>query len=224
MKFVILIPAREGSKRLPHKNYVSLNDKPLIYHSIDYALSENDTIPIYISTDDPYIIDICKNKNVHIINRPKHISCDHSTTGEVMAHATKEIISSGYDFDYIILLQCTQPLRPMGIINECIKIINETKVDSLLSVSSSLKKFGKIIDNKFIPWNYTFGQRSQDMVPLYFENGLIYITNRALAEKGVVISDNAYPFKLDHPFANIDIDTQEDLDLAEFFSNKYKDQ
>ena len=116
----------------------------------------------------------------------------------------------------MIHLQCTQPLKPKGIINETIKIIEETKTRSLLSVSPIIKKLGKVKDDKFIPWNYTFGQRSQDMEPLYFENGLIYATCRELINKGKIIDNEAYPYIINHPYANVDIDTDEDFRYAEY--------
>ena len=89
-------------------------------------------------------------------------------------------------------------------------------VDSLFAVSRDEHKLGKINNGKFIPFNYKPGQRSQDLEPLYFENGLLYIAKAALIEKGELINENSYPLIVEHPFAKIDIDTQEDFDYAEY--------
>ncbi|GAA6764459.1 hypothetical protein AAFH68_03890 [Flavobacterium sp. CGRL1] len=93
-------------------------------------------------------------------------------------------------------------------------------MDSVFTVSRNHQKLGKIINNKFKPFNYTIGQRSQDLEPLFFENGLLYISKASLIMKDIIISENALPFEVNHPFAQIDIDTLEDLEYAEIIYNK----
>ena len=73
----------------------------------------------------------------------------------------------------------------------------------------------------FQHFNYTIGQRSQDLEPLFFENGLLYISKSSLILRNIIISENAFPFEVNHIFANVDIDIQEDLDYAEYlFKNQ----
>ena len=86
----------------------------------------------------------------------------------------------------------------------------------MFTVSRNHQKLGKIIANKFIPYNYKIGQRSQDLEPLFFENGLLYITKATLIKKGIIISENGYPLLLDHIFGKVDIDTLEDFEYAEY--------
>ena len=88
----------------------------------------------------------------------------------------------------------------------------------LFTVSRNHQKFGKIIGHKYHPFNYNIGQRSQDLEPLYFENGLLYITKADLILKDIIISENAYPLEVDHVFAKVDIDTFEDLEYADFIN------
>jgi N-acylneuraminate cytidylyltransferase len=64
------------------------------------------------------------------------------------------------------------------------------------------------------------GQRSQDLEPLYFENGLLYITRASYIEKGVILAERNLPFVVDSPLATVDIDHQADLEWAEFLLNK----
>jgi N-acylneuraminate cytidylyltransferase len=75
---------------------------------------------------------------------------------------------------------------------------------------------GTIEKGVFKPFNYSIGQRSQDLEPLYFENGLLYITKATHILNNQIVTENAFPLIVDHLFASIDIDTQEDFDLAEF--------
>jgi len=85
-----------------------------------------------------------------------------------------------------------------------------------MTVSRNKDKLGKIIDDKFVPFNYKMGQRSQNLEPLYVENGLIYIAKTALILEEKILGENNYPFIVDHPYAKVDIDTIEDLKFAEF--------
>jgi N-acylneuraminate cytidylyltransferase len=70
--------------------------------------------------------------------------------------------------------------------------------------------------NQGSSFNYEIGQRSQDL--LYFENGLLYITKAALILENRIISEKAFPYLVNHIFAQVDIDTQEDFDYAAFFN------
>ena len=79
---------------------------------------------------------------------------------------------------------------------------------------------GKIQHDIFIPFNYKIGQRSQDLEPLYFENGLLYISKADLILNDKIISEKGYPLVVNHIFSNIDIDTQDDFNYAEYLYNK----
>ena len=52
MKILVIIPARGGSKGIPHKNIKPLNGKPLIHYTIDVARQIVTDEDICVSTDD----------------------------------------------------------------------------------------------------------------------------------------------------------------------------
>lgn len=215
MKYIALIPARGGSKRLPRKNILPLAGKPLIAHSIEYAKSEG--IPVYVSTDDAEIKSISLQYGANVINRPAELASDHATTAAVLKHAAQWLIDNGVDYDYIIILQATNPLRPEGMIREAIEVCENEHPNSLMGVNPILRKQGRIIDNHFEPVNYHFGQRSQDMEVWYYENGLLYFTSKEKCLEEMVMTPDARPLIVDHIFGEIDIDTVDDLRKAEFF-------
>ena len=126
----------------------------------------------------------------------------------------------GSDVENVVLLQPTNPFRPENLLKEAFEKYQNEEADSLFTVSRNHQKFGKIINNKFQPFNYTFGQRSQDLEPLFFENGLLYISKASLIQKDIIISENAIPFEVDHIFAHVDIDIPEDLEYAAFLYKK----
>ncbi len=218
MKTIAIIPARGGSKRLPGKNIRILGGIPLIVHSVLYAKKNSALIDeVYVSTDDEEIKAVSLEYGAKVIDRPAEISGDEEPTASALKHAL-EILNE--EIENVVLLQPTNPLRPDNLLKEAFEIFESNKCDSLFTVTRNHQKFGKIIDNRFVPFNYTIGQRSQDLEPLYFENGLLYIAKAKVISEGKIITENTYPFEVNHIFANVDIDTQEDFEYAEYLYNK----
>lgn len=219
-KNCVIIPVRGGSVRLPKKNIKSLNGVPLFVHSINYAKENLDIChEIFVSTDSEEIKEIAIKERVKVIDRPKKLSGNLTPTKDVLKHVVKQIDKK---INNVILLQATNPLRRKGLLKEAMSQFVKGDFDSLMTVSRNKQKFGKIYNNKFIPFNYKYGQRSQDLEPIYYENGLLYISKRELVESGEIIGKLNFPFIENHVFSKIDIDDIEDFELAEYYFNKYK--
>jgi N-acylneuraminate cytidylyltransferase len=216
-KTIAIIPARGGSKRLPGKNVMMLGNLPLIAHSILYAKKHSFVDAVFVSTDDEVIKRIALEFGAEVIDRPSGISGDLEPTVSALKHVLQNIST---EVENVVLLQPTNPLRPENLLNEAFEIFIKDKHESLFTVTRNYQKFGKIINRQFVPFNYEPGQRSQDLEPLFFENGLLYISKRELILNDTIISPNAFPLIVDHPFAEIDIDTKEDFDYAEYWLKK----
>lgn len=219
MRNIAVIPARGGSKRLKDKNIKPLLGIPLIGYSINEALSCDKIDAVYISTDCDKIKECIRDlypevDKVKIMDRPEELAEDHTTTAAVLKHVAEEL-SLNLE-DNVVLLQPTNPLRPSNLIESCLELFEKETLDSLFSVSENHHKLGEIIENQFYPYNYTFGQRSQDMKKLYYENGLIYITKARLLLKEIIFDNNSYPYQIDKNFPIVDIDYLEDFEYADF--------
>ncbi|MHB1105149.1 MAG: acylneuraminate cytidylyltransferase family protein [Lutibacter sp.] len=217
MNIIAIIPARGGSKRLPNKNTILMGGIPLITHSINFA-KENQVDKIVVSTDDASIKEIALQYGAELLDRTADLASDVSPTIDTLKHVMENVAGN---YDYVVVLQPTNPLRPKNLLQEALKQMKEGNFDSLMTVTRNEQKLGKIINDKFVPYNYAIGQRSQDLEPLYFENGLLYIAKTPLILEGKLVGENHLPFIVNHPYANVDIDTQEDLDYAEYLFNKY---
>ena len=218
MNTIAIIPARGGSKRLPQKNLLPLGELALLVHSIRYALSHSAIIDdVYVSTDDERIKQLALDNGAKVIDRPASISGDLEPTVSALRHVLESIEEV---VENVILVQPTNPLRPQNLLEEAFEVFQKGNYDSLFSVTRNHQKFGKITGNKFEPFNYSIGQRSQDLEPLFFENGLLYITKASLILDDTIISENAFPFEVNHIFGNVDIDTPEDLEYAEYLYQK----
>jgi CMP-N-acetylneuraminic acid synthetase len=221
-KTIAIIPARGGSKRLPQKNTKLLDDKPLIAYSILYAKANPEIIDeIYVSTDDIEIQNIAIQYGAKVIKRPQVISGDFEPTVSALKHVLQ---NCGEEIENVILLQPTNPLRPVTLLKEAFQIFLELNSDSLFTVTRNNQKFGTIKENEFLPFNYQIGQRSQDLEPLFFENGLLYISKAKLILEEKIISNQAFPMIVNHLFVQVDIDTQEDFDYAEYLIKKNKNE
>ena len=218
MNTIAIIPARGGSKRLPQKNLLPLGELALLVHSIRYALSNSAIIDdVYVSTDDERIKQLALENGAKVIDRPANISGDLEPTVSALRHVLESIEEV---VENVILVQPTNPLRPQNLLEEAFEVFQKGNYDSLFSVTRNHQKFGKITGNKFEPFNYSIGQRSQDLEPLFFENGLLYITKASLILDDTIISENGFPFETNHIFGNVDIDNPEDLEYAEYLYQK----
>lgn len=110
MRILTLIPARKGSKRIPYKNIVKLNNKPLIYYVIDELLKTPEIDDIIVSTDSNRISNVItsyyKNR-VTVLKRPKELSTDEATLESVIKNVINQLSN---DYTHIMLVQCTSPL------------------------------------------------------------------------------------------------------------------
>lgn len=213
MRTIAIIPARGGSKRLPGKNTMLLGGIPLLVHSILYAQQQDAITAVYVSTDDARIKEVALHYGAQVIDRPSELSGDLEPTVSALKHVLASLTEK---VDTVVLLQPTSPLRPENLFQEAWQVFIKNQVTSLFTVSQSHQKLGKIKEAVFIPFNYEPGQRSQDLEPLYYENGLLYIASAQAILNNEIITKDAFPFVVDHPFARVDIDTQDDFDYAVF--------
>jgi CMP-N-acetylneuraminic acid synthetase len=223
LNYQIVIPVRGGSKRFPKKNISLLAGKPLIAHSILFALQNNVNAIVFVNTDDEAIAEIASTYGANVVLRPAHLATDFTPTVDVLKHQLDWFDANDIPCDALILLQATNPIRQLGLIEEATSSFENQGRRTLASYSLLNKKFGTISpEYYFEPENYTPGQRMQDLIPRYYENGLIYIAKIEAIKSGHIMTDDVYPFEINHIGAQVDIDEPEDLILAEYILNQIK--
>jgi len=217
---IAIIPARKGSKRFPGKNTALLGGKPLIAHSIEYALLHMSPKEILVSSDDMEVLNIAKGYEVETELRPAQLCQDDTPTSDVVRYHANQLVEKGINPDLILLLQPTNPLRPKDLLWDAMNIMLDDRPESIVSVSPLKHKFGQIRKNTFIPENYTFGQRSQDLDEKYYENGLLYLFSLEYALEGKIQGDSPRAIIVDTFEGEVDIDTEADLHYAQFLFDR----
>lgn len=226
-KFLAIIPARGGSKRLLNKNIIELAGKPLISWTLDEALKSKYLDDIVVSTDDKKIRDVVeKYSSIKIIDRPKELSTDTANTFDALEHTINSIEEK---YDYIVLLQVTSPLRKSFHIDEAIEFLISKNADSVVSVSKTehsplwCNTLPKDLCMKNFLKDEVKNKRSQDLETYYQLNGAIYIckVDKLLKEKTFFLEDNIFAYLMEKKYS-IDIDEEVDLKIADVFLNYYK--
>ena len=216
--FLAIIPARGGSKRLPRKNVLDLCGKPLIAWSIEAGLNSKYIDKVVVSSDDDEILEISKKFGTDTIKRPDELASDTATSFDAIKHTIENI----EQYDYIILLQPTSPLRNEKHINEVIELLENKNADAVVSVcemehsplwSNTLPQDGKM--NNFLR-DEVLNKRSQDLDKYYRLNGAIYICkmDELLENKGFFLKENIFAYVMDRK-SSIDIDEEIDFKMAE---------
>lgn len=218
MNTLYLIPARGGSKGIPHKNIKLLNGKPLIQYSIEIARQLANDSDICVSTDDPEIKKVAEGLELKVpFLRPDYLASDTASTNDVIIHALDFYAQKGNIYDTIVLLQPTSPLRTVQNVEGCLALY-QPEYDMVTTVKKS--NVGAILckenENGFIEKVIERGNiRRQDAPELYEFNGAVYVINaEALKEKGLGGFTKIKKFVMADE-QSVDIDTMLDWILVE---------
>jgi N-acylneuraminate cytidylyltransferase len=208
-KLSILIPARGGSRRIKNKNISTLGGKPLLSYVIAAASAVTDSV--YVSTDDIKIENVAKLCGARIIKRPEEISGDYSKTEEVVSHFLESV-----DCDIFLVIQPTSPFVTSEKIKQAVGLLSADEFDSVVSV---YRNFAFKWSFSGSPINFEIGRRprTQDANHWYEENGAIYGTAKEIFLKTGFLYPGSVGFIEMLKRESIDIDTYEDLKLAEAF-------
>lgn len=223
-KVLAVIPARGGSKRLPRKNVLPLNGKPLIGWSIEAAQSSQYIDQILVSTEDQEIASVSSQFGASVPElRPKHLASDTAKTECVLVYTLEKF---GNEADILLLLQPTSPLRNGRHIDEALELFVKKQALSVVSVTpcehsplwaNTLPKDNSM--GSFMPLEGL--NRSQDLGFFYRLNGAIYVfdTDDLLEKRMISYGSQTYAYKMENRYS-IDIDELLDFEITEFLLNK----
>lgn len=225
-KILALIPARGGSKRLPRKNLLELRGEPMILWTIKAALLCPWIDEVMVSTDDVEIAQVSREFGAHVpFLRPVELAQDASTSFDVAKHTIDFYRTKlGREFDFIVMLQPTSPLRTAENIEEAINLCMQKDASAIISVCEADHSplWMNVLPRDCSMSNFIHddlkNKRSQELPKNYRLNGAIYIceVSRLLNECTFFISENIYAYIMNKE-KSIDVDDIFDFKLAEYF-------
>jgi len=223
-KIVTVIPARGGSKSLPMKNIMMLNDKPLIQYSIDYSLASELVWKTVVSTDSEEIAEVSRKLGAEVpFIRPDDLAEDLTPDYPVFYHALRKL-EELYEtrIDILVLLRPTSPLRPDRLIEQSIDLLKK------YPDATSVRSVTKIKQHPYRSWivedTYIYGYEKsvnepynlprQLLPPVFYQTGDIETMRRETILSGSISGEKVVPLII-QPEDMVDIDNIEDMRLAE---------
>ncbi|WP_289422251.1 cytidylyltransferase domain-containing protein [Thomasclavelia cocleata] len=219
-KILAIIPARCGSKGVLDKNIKLLAGKPLLAYSIECAQESNIFSDIIVSTDSEKYATIAKDYGASVpFLRSSKTASDTASSLSVILEVLGRL---PHQYDIVILLQPTSPLRTSQHIVEAYSLFNSKDADSVISVtpfSHSIAWVNTLDINtlslhNFIKSEY-LNKRRQDLPSAYILNGAVYIfrTNK-LSNNFNMFGEKSYAYIMDKKYS-YDIDDEEDFNVVE---------
>lgn len=220
-KFIAIIPARGGSKRLPRKNLLQLAGKPLIGWTIEAALESQNLSRVIVSTDDTEIAEVAQQFGAEVpFMRSQALASDLATTVDVVEDVIRRV--ADIEFKHIVLLQPTTPLRTAKHIDEAIELYRRVEACAVVGVSEMehpvewsnvLPEDGRM--DSFLDES-VMNKRSQDLPTRYRINGAIYVSDagRLLNEHSLLFRSGTYAYRMQRE-CSVDIDDRIDFMVAE---------
>ena len=217
-KILAIIPARGGSKGIPHKNIINLCGKPLIAYTIEAAKKSMYVDTVLVSTDDIEIQSVSEQYGAMVpFLRDAMIATDKATTISVVVDAVQRLSMNGENYDVVILLQPTSPLRTTEEIDVAIDVFFQNDMQGVVSVNAVetspflLRTIEGHRLQRIISESSTI--RRQDMPTYYEVNGAIYINHIREIDENLSFNDNPIPYIMNREHS-VDIDTWDDLERA----------
>lgn len=140
MNVLAIIPARSGSKSVPHKNIREICGKPMIAYSIEHALNSKYINRVIVSTDSEEYAEIARKYGADVpFIRPAEYATDTALDLDVFKHALSYLKEKeGYEADIVVQLRPTYPIRKVEDIDRMIEIcMSEDRIDSVRSMSKA---------------------------------------------------------------------------------------
>ena len=213
MPTLAVIPARAGSRGLPGKHLRRIGGEPMLLHTVHAALAARRIDAVVVSTNDSAVARLARRAGVQVIDRPAEIAGDDAPTVAAVQHAVQYAAAGRIAFDIVVTLQPTSPLRTAAQIDQAIGALDAPGVDSAVSVVDldlPASVVGWVVDGRLHRTADSSAARRQDSAPAMRITGGIYVTRRALLDRGDLLGSAPVAVLVD-PATAVDVDDADDL-------------
>ena len=225
---LVVVPARGGSKGVKLKNIRTVKGVPLVALVGNLVKQLSYVDRAVVSTDNPEIARIAEESGLDVpFMRPEDLSDDIVADWNVLIHALSECERiDNRQYDVVVMLQPTSPMRKPEHVTETVEKLIRCGYDAVWTVSETdtkahpLKQL--IIKDEALDYYDPAGSSivaRQQLTPVYHRNGIAYaITRDCIVNKKNIKGDHTSAVIIKDLVVNID--TELDFKLAEFFINK----
>lgn len=229
MKNIAIIPARSGSKGLLDKNIKELAGKPLIAYTIESAIDSGMFETVMVSTDSIKYAEISKQYGAEVpFLRSETCSTDTASSWDVVREVLDKYHEIGREFDTLMLLQPTSPLRTAQNIKEAYQEMGDKEANAIVSLCEmehSPQQCNVLPEDLSLTQFFrgsSKGKRRQEMDTFYRFNGAIYLTKiESFRKNADIYTDKCYAYLMSRE-SSVDIDDEFDFVVAESFLMKMK--
>jgi N-acylneuraminate cytidylyltransferase len=207
-----IIPARAGSKGIPHKNTVAVLGKPLIAWSIEQAIESQLVDDVCVATDCKLVAEVANRYDVRVFWRSRHSATDEAPSETVLMEAAQHLYPT---VEAIVFLQATSPLRQPDDIDNAVNKFRFANCDSLFSARLVEGYTWQRTDNgPVLPCHRRRPRRQQDTIDRFEENGSIYVFPPETLFNGSRHGRRPAVYLMD-PLDSFQIDEPEDIPFLE---------
>ncbi len=218
-----VIPARGGSKGIPHKNLRTVAGRPLLGYTADAARASRRLTRVIVSTDDETIVDAARGLGLEVpFVRPQELAADSTPMLPVLQHALREMADRSFTPDAVVLLQPTSPLRRAGHIDAAVDLLESSGADSVVTVTDVPHQFNpvsvmRLDGERLVPFlDGPTVARRQDKPRVFARNGPAVLAVRTeVLNAGSLYGDDIRPLLMDAE-ESLDVDTPSDLERLEY--------
>ena len=228
MKILCTICARAGSKGVANKNLRLINNKPLIVYSIEQAIATKLFDQIVVSSDSKEIREVAlANGATFCVDRPAELATDTAPKLPAIKHCVENAEKKFGQFDVIIDLDATAPLRESSDIIGALELLQSAQADNVITGTPAHRSpyfnlvetdVNGIVSLSKPPANVV--ARRQDSPQCFDMNASIYVWRRqALFANENLFTSNTRLFVMPRE-RSLDIDSQADFEMVEWMMTK----
>lgn len=223
MRPIAIIPARGGSKRVPRKNIVPFFGHPLLSYTIHAALNSKVFSKVIVSTEDPEIGKVAEQYGAEFILRPAEFATDKAGLIEVSLHVLETLEKTKSCPEAFCQLMPNIPLRRAEDISNQYEAFEKNNRQFQISVMPFLATYPQWALKRGAngKGDWYFGEKylipSQELDQTFAPTGAMWWARTDAFRKQKKFYGEGFAIEPMDPIRAIDIDTQEDLDLAEVF-------
>ncbi len=205
MRILAVIPARAGSKGIPNKNIRIIGGKPLVYYSINNALTSKNITDVIVTTDSEAVRIIAGEMGAGVHWRDERLCRDDVTLDSVIYDAASPVEG----WDYIVTMQPTSPTLTVDTLDKAIEYAIENELDTVISAINAPHLSWGEKDGHKVP-NYKERLNRQYLPPNYLETGAFVISKASVVTENSRIGEKVDVFEVPED-ESVDVDTFADL-------------